>query len=138
MRHDRITIHRRGPLWILDMGPRAIWDGADMALLRDTLAHVIGVQAARSIAIDMKHVIDVPSGFFGMLYQWAERGVRVGLLHPPLHVQRMLWFRQFLEPTPDPSFYRLVLTPAESVLPDEALPAHTQSATRKPRSSSTT
>lgn len=132
MRDDRLSIRRRGPLWIVDLGPLAIWDGADMALLRETLTRLVREQGARSIAIEMKHVIDVPGGFFGMLYHWAEEGVRVALLHPALHVQRMLWFRQFFEPTADPALFRLVVTPAESILPEEALPSGTQPRRRRP------
>lgn len=80
---------------ILHLGEMEIWDGADLSLLRDGLNHVILKERQRSVAIDMTWVKYVPSGFFGMLFDWFDRGVTIRLLAPQPRVQNMLWFRQF-------------------------------------------
>jgi hypothetical protein len=80
---------------VLDLGEMEIWDGADMALLRESLTRLIHAEKNRSIGIDMKHVKYIPSGFFGLLFDWYERGVRIRLYTPQPNVRRMLWFSRF-------------------------------------------
>jgi anti-anti-sigma factor len=103
---------------LLHMGEMEIWDGADLALLREALTQFIERDGCRSIAIDMQYVKYIPSGFFGMLFDWYEkRGVWFALSTPQPNVQRMLWFQQFFRHTPD-GWHELipegrdVLTPA--------------------------
>ena len=74
-----------------------IWDGADMALLRESLTRLIKTERQRAIAVDMTYVKYIPSGFFGMLFDWFETGVRIRLYTPQPNVCRMLWFHQFFE-----------------------------------------
>jgi len=83
---------------VLDLGDMEIWDGADMALLRESLTRLIKGERRRSIGIDMSHVKYIPSGFFGMLYDWYETGVQIRLYSPQPNVRRMLWFSRFFEP----------------------------------------
>jgi len=81
---------------LLHLGEMEIWDGADLALLREGLALLIEKDGCRAIAVDMSYVKYIPSGFFGMLFDWQERrGVAFALTPPQPNVQRMLWFRQF-------------------------------------------
>lgn len=81
---------------LLHLGEMEIWDGADLALLREGLALLIEKDGCRDIAVDMRYVKYIPSGFFGMLFDWQERrGVAFALTPPQPNVQRMLWFRQF-------------------------------------------
>jgi len=81
---------------LLHLGEIEIWDGADLALLREGLTLLIEKDGCRSIAIDMRYVKYIPSGFFGMLFDWYERrSVAFSLTPPQNNVQRMLWFRQF-------------------------------------------
>jgi hypothetical protein len=80
---------------VLDIGSMEIWDGADLSLIRDTLFRLILREGVSSVAVDMHSVQYVPSGFFGMLYDWMERGVCVRLLNPRDRVRQMLWFRKF-------------------------------------------
>ena len=49
----------------------------------------------RRIGIDMSHVKYIPSGFFGMLFDWYETGVQIRLYSPQPNVRRMIWFNQF-------------------------------------------
>lgn len=111
---------------VLDLGEMEIWDGADMALLRDSLTRLINVEKRRSIGIDMRYVKYIPSGFFGMLFDWYETGVKIRLYAPQPNVRRMLWFSRFfkpvgddcheLKPRPDSEFpcgYSLDAEPAE-------------------------
>jgi len=82
---------------VLDIGDMEIWDGADLSLIRDTLFRLVLQDGTESIAISMHAVQYVPSGFFGLLYDWMERGVTIRLLEPRERVRQMLWFRKFLE-----------------------------------------
>ena len=43
----------------------------------------------------MQYVKHVPSGFFGMLFDWFESGIEVRLYQPTERVANMVWFRQF-------------------------------------------
>jgi anti-anti-sigma factor len=95
-RFKRMVIDVHDDLLLLHLGQMDIWDGADLALLREGLFKLIEQEHCRSIAIDMEHVKYIPSGFFGMLYDWQEkRGVHFALTVPQPNVQRMLWFRRF-------------------------------------------
>ena len=96
---DRITIHRLKDLTILEMGEYEIWDGADLSLVRDMLVRVIDEESCNSVAVDMTYVKYIPSGFFGMLYDWFEKGIRVRLIAPQENVTEMLWFRCFFTPS---------------------------------------
>lgn len=86
---------------VLDLGDMEIWDGADMALLRESLTRLIKAEKHRSIGIDMRHVKYIPSGFFGMLFDWYETGVQIRLYGPQPNVRRMLWFSRFFEAIAD-------------------------------------
>ena len=74
-----------------------IWDGADMALLRESLTRLITAEKHRAIGVDMTYVKYIPSGFFGMLFDWFETGVQIRLYTPQSNVRKMLWFNQFFE-----------------------------------------
>ena len=94
---QRLKIHDWDGVAVLDMGDIEIWDGADLALLRETLIQTIEVEKCRSIGINMRWVKYIPSGFFGMLHDWHERGIAVRLYSPQPNIQMMLWFRQFCD-----------------------------------------
>ena len=89
---------------VLHIGDMEIWDGADMALLRETLTRVIKKDRARFVGVDMTYVKYIPSGFFGMLFDWHDQGTRIRLFSPQPNVQRMLWFRQFFQKQDDVCF----------------------------------
>lgn len=86
---------------IIDIGDMEIWDGADLSLLRDALVVLIKREKHSGIGVDMRTVKYVPSGFFGMLYDWYEAGIGVRLIAPQDRVMNMLWFRQFFRPVGD-------------------------------------
>ena len=71
---------------LLHLGEIEIWDGADLALLREGLALLIEKDNCRSIAVDMQFVKYIPSGFFGMLFDWYERRSVAFTLTPPQRV----------------------------------------------------
>ena len=83
---------------VLHVGDMEIWDGADLALLRECLVRAIRRDRRRSVGVDMSHVKYIPSGFFGMLFDWWDLGVRIFLFHPQPNVQQMLWFSRFFQP----------------------------------------
>jgi hypothetical protein len=112
---------------LLHMGAMEIWDGADLALLREALATLIEREGCRSITVDMQFVKYIPSGFFGMLFDWHEkRDVAFALTPPQPNVQRMLWFQQFFRQA-DHGWYELYAegrdmhTSPEGYVPEELL-----------------
>ncbi len=96
-RKDRMQLHERNGVTVLDMGRIEIWDGADLSLLRDTLTELFEDHGCRSLGVEMTYVKYVPSGFFGMMFDWLEKGCAIHLYSPLPHVQEMLWFRQFFD-----------------------------------------
>lgn|GEM_PF-1431997 len=96
-RKKRSTIDVRDGFHVVVMDDIEIWDGADLALLRETLSRLVDQQKQKAVGVEMTWVKYIPSGFFGMLYDYCERGVAVRLYSPQPHVQKMLWFREFFE-----------------------------------------
>ena len=92
-----LTVKRQRAATVIDIGDMEIWDGADLSLIRDTLTRLISKEGRRSIAVQMRTVKYVPSGFFGMLYDWWDQGISVRLISPQPRVSRMLWFQRFFE-----------------------------------------
>lgn len=90
-----LQLTRRSGVSIVSIGNMEIWDGADLSLVRDTLNVLISQRKRRSVGIQMRHVKYVPSGFFGMLYDWHESGIAVHLFDPQPRVENMLWFQRF-------------------------------------------
>jgi anti-anti-sigma regulatory factor len=117
-RKDRMTIRQEDGVTVLNLGPVEIWDGADLALLRDTFTRHCTGRRCRSLGIDMSSVKYVPSGFFGMLFDWHEQGVAIYLFSPQPRVANMLWFRQFFEHQTNGS-YLLQSEPKEMLAFDE-------------------
>ncbi|HEY0982751.1 STAS domain-containing protein, partial [Schlesneria sp.] len=116
-RFKRMLIDVRDEFYLLQLGEMEIWDGADLALLREGLFRLIHDERCESIAIDMQYVKYIPSGFFGMLFDWQEKcGTWFALTSPQPNVQRMLWFRQFFKLNSD-GVYEMMSEPQESLLP---------------------
>lgn len=88
---------------VIDLGDMEIWDGADLALLRDSLVRV-AAQRPQAIGVDMTYVKYIPSGFFGMLFDYHEQGMKMRLLSPQPNVVRMLWFSRFFKPISENCF----------------------------------
>ncbi len=107
-KRNRLHFHEWHGAKVIDLGTMEIWDGADLALLRETLTLLIDRQRHHSIGVNMEFVKYIPSGFFGLLFDWREKGIRVQLFNPQPHVQRMLWFQQFMQPVANGCFLMLV------------------------------
>ena len=121
-RFKRMLIEVRDEFHLLQLGEMEIWDGADLALLREGLFRLIQDEHCDAIAIDMRYVKYIPSGFFGMLFDWQEKcGTWFALTPPQPNVQRMLWFRQFFKLNSD-GVYEMLLEPQESPVPPDAAP----------------
>ncbi len=91
----RLTVRTEENLAIVALDDMEIWDGADLALLRETLTNLIEIEGYRAIGVDLSAVKYIPSGFFGMLFEWYEQGMKVQLYSPQSNVVQMLWFRMF-------------------------------------------
>jgi hypothetical protein len=96
-RKKRSSIDVRDGFHVVVMGDMEIWDGADLALLRETLAKLVDTENRPAIGVDLRFVKYIPSGFFGMLYDYTDRGISVRLYSPQAHIANMLWFREFFE-----------------------------------------
>ena len=116
-KRKRMNVYTEGGVTVMDLGAMDIWDGADLALIRDTLTLLIIREKRTRIGIDMSHVKYIPSGYFGMLFDWKDRGVEIYLLDPQPNVRNMLWFRQFAEPLVE-NAYRLTNEPQEDLRPE--------------------
>lgn len=102
------SIDIRDGFHVVVMGEMEIWDGADLALLRETLARLVETEKRKAIGVDLTFVKYIPSGFFGMLYDYTDRGVSVRLYSPQAHIANMLWFREFFEPIDGEAFSLVV------------------------------
>ena len=122
-RFDRISTDTRDGFRVLDLGAIDIWDGADMSLLRESLALLVTAEGRDRIGVDLSHVKYIPGGFFGMLSDYSEQGVAVRLYDPQPNVAAMTWFRHFAEPVGDGRTYRLVDTGLVD-LPPEGQPGY--------------
>lgn len=129
-RFKRMLIDVQDDFLLLHLGEMEIWDGADLALLREGLFRLIDGESCQAIAIDMSFVKYIPSGFFGMLFDWQEKcGTWFALTTPQPNVQRMLWFRQFFKLNSD-GMYEMMPEPIESYdiresSPEVCLSSHT-------------
>lgn len=81
---------------LLSIGTQQIWDKGDLMQLQAELDRLVARDQFESITIDTRYVEYVPSGFFGLLYDFHLEGVRIWLCEPSPRMRRMIWFRQFL------------------------------------------
>tara|TARA_R110002072_G_scaffold284587_1_gene449009 strand:+ start:22498 stop:22950 length:453 start_codon:yes stop_codon:yes gene_type:complete len=107
-RKKKSSIDIRDGFHVVVMGEMEIWDGADLSLLRETLARLVETEKRKAIGVDLTFVKYIPSGFFGMLYDYTDRGVSVRLYSPQAHIANMLWFREFFEPIDGEAFSLVV------------------------------
>ena len=121
-----LPISDRHGFSVLELGDMEIWDGADLSLLRECLVRLIQGRKARRVGVDMAHVKYVPSGFFGMLFDWHDAGIAIRLYSPQENVERMLWFNRFFEPLGDGAFQ---LCPSRHETPTEDAPLIPEPAT---------
>lgn len=101
---QRLNVRIENDFAIVSLEDMEIWDGADLALLREALTTLIERDGYRAIGVDLSPVKYIPSGFFGMLFEWYEQGLRIRLDAPQQNVEQMLWFRMFFAPVSDGSF----------------------------------
>jgi hypothetical protein len=83
----------------LDAGE--IWENAELIAIRDTFLFLHQNVGISSMGVDLLGVKYLPSGFFGLLYDWHERGVSIHLYSPEQEIAKMLWYRQFFRPVRD-------------------------------------
>ena len=114
-KRKRLRIESDGVSATVGLDQIEIWDGADLALLREVLTEMIDKEAYRSIGVDLQSVKYIPSGFFGMLFEWYEEGISIRLHSPQPNVEQMLWFRMFFREGTGGAFF----------LNDEAVRNHT-------------
>ena len=114
-KRQRLKIQSDGTTANVGLDQIEIWDGADLALLREVLTELIDKEDFRSIGVDLQSVKYIPSGFFGMLFEWYEEGINIQLHSPQPNVEQMLWFRMFFRRQNSGTYF----------LTDEAVRNHT-------------
>lgn len=120
-KRQRIHLSETGAAVVLDLGPIEIWDGADLALLRETVTQLVQGQGRKSLAFEMQYVKYVPSGFFGLLLDCYDLGVKIQLNAPNEQIRGMLWFQRFFAEAEHDTFI-LHAGPAQEVPHDQPLP----------------
>ena len=65
---QRLTVRIENDFAVVSLEDMEIWDGADLALLREALTALIERDGYRAIGVDLSAVKYIPSGFFGMLF----------------------------------------------------------------------
>ena len=103
-KYQRLNIQSDGTTAVVGLDRIEIWDGADLALLREGLSELIEKNEFRSVGVDLSSVKYIPSGFFGMLFEWYESGIEIQLHSPQPNVEQMLWFRMFFNVCADGHF----------------------------------
>ena len=96
-KRQRLIIRTDDDIATVSLDDMEIWDGADLALLREALTGLIEKDGYRSLAVDLTCVKYIPSGFFGMLFEWYDAGLTIRLYSPQDNVAQMLWFRMFFK-----------------------------------------
>ncbi len=121
-----LPVSERQGFSVLELGDMEIWDGADLSLLRECLVRLIQGKKCRRVGVDMSFVKYVPSGFFGMLFDWHDAGIAIRLYSPQSNVERMLWFNRFFEPMGEGVYQ---LCPSRHEAPTESSPLIPESPT---------
>jgi len=103
-KYQRLNIQSDDTTAVVRLDRIEIWDGADLALLREGLSELIEKNEFRSVGVDLSAVKYIPSGFFGMLFEWYESGIEIQLHSPQPNVEQMLWFRMFFSACADGHF----------------------------------
>lgn len=115
-RKKLMRIYLSEDVTVMNIGEMETWDGADLVRLRESFLRIHGEKKLQTVGIDMSHVKAIQSGFFGMLFDWHEKGVQIRLYSPQPNVRRMMWFSRFFEAVADDCY---VLCPNSAVIPLE-------------------
>lgn len=122
-KRQRLNISTNEHSAVVSLEDMEIWDGADLALLREVLTRLIEKDGFRSLGVDLSCVKYIPSGFFGMLFEWYDAGLQIRLYSPQENVAQMLWFRMFFAHEEGES-YRLCDDAVKNNSPGEQVEYH--------------
>ena len=86
-----------GEFRVVKVGTMEIWDGEELSLIREGFRRLMEEEECRSMGVDMNYVKYVPSGFFGTLCDWHDKGVCIRVFGPLPNVKQMLWFTTFFQ-----------------------------------------
>lgn len=99
---------------VVSVGTQEIWDGSDLAIIRETLSSLSSDRGVRAIGVDLQFVKYIDGGFFGMLWDYADQGHSVRLYSPTPQVSQYLWFREFFRAI-DTSTFQMALPDATEI-----------------------
>ncbi len=132
-KRKRLNIRSEGTTAVIGLDGIEIWDGADLALLREILLELIEEGGFRSVGVDLASVKYIPSGFFGMLFEWYETGIEIRLYSPQPNVEQMLWFRMFFGVCPE-GYFKLSDEQVRHHTPNQQVEYHKREFTAEPKS----
>lgn len=88
------TIVIRHGMNCIRLGMAEIWDGADLALLREVLFDA-RLKLGKVIGVDMSKVRSIPSGTFGLFHSVIDLGKSIILLAPTQEIRNLTGFGHF-------------------------------------------
>ena len=92
-----VAIDSYGKFRVVNVGTMEIWDGEELSLIREAFRRLMEEEECRFMGVDMRYVKYVPSGFFGTLCDWHDKGVCIRVFSPLPNVQQMVWFTTFFQ-----------------------------------------
>ena len=92
-----VAIDSHGEFRVVNVGTMEIWDGEELSLIREGFRRLMEEEECRSMGVDMRYVKYVPSGFFGTLCDWNDKGICIRVFSPLSNVKQMLWFTAFFQ-----------------------------------------
>jgi len=113
-RQDTVRVTVVEQYSVISIGDSQSWNGADLHLIRDVMRHLVKRDHCTRIGIDMQHVFEIESGFFGTLCEFVENGVAIRVYQPVECVREFFWFREYMREQ-TPGVYQFVI-PAETRL----------------------
>ena len=113
------TVHERGELAVISVGPANVWDMGDLGSLRSAANRLVA-EGRTKLGVDLSHVGVLPGGFMHMLCEWREQGSEVYLVEPRPNVRAMFWFRKYALPAGD-GLWRMDCSPPDELPPDQPL-----------------
>lgn len=91
-RRQRTNVTWDGNVMCLDYHGVMILDHSEVVKLSELLRP----RRAKRVRINLKNVVSLPPGYFGQLYDGAERGITIRLVDATPGIQAMAWYRKFV------------------------------------------
>lgn len=95
-RRRRLTISQKDGEFLLRLDNIQALDHSDVCLLKEWMSRQ---DNGTKVSLNLHKVEYLPSGFFGMLHDISDTGVRITLLNVTDAIKKQIWFKQFIQPS---------------------------------------